>query len=78
MDPTLFDKNIQNFRHRLKNFSPSTDIWAGREIRPMSDRYRDQPPFEVLVIWRGLQFLTILTFAGFLGWAIWHLYKMFV
>jgi hypothetical protein len=34
-------------------------------------------PFEVLVIWRGVQFLTILTFAAFLGWAVWHLYLRF-
>ena len=35
-------------------------------------------PFEVLVIWRGVQFLTILTFTAFLGWAIWHLCMMFI
>ena len=34
-------------------------------------------PIEVRVIWRGIQFLTILTFAAFFGWAVWHLVRMF-
>ena len=38
---------------------------------------RSKPPLEVLIIHRGIQFLTIITFAAFMAWALWHLYKMF-
>jgi uncharacterized membrane protein len=34
-------------------------------------------PVEVHIIWRGLQFLTIVSFGAFLVWAVMHLYKMF-
>ena len=37
----------------------------------------DRLPFEVRVIWRGIQFLTVLTFVAFIVWAIWHLARLF-
>jgi hypothetical protein len=44
------------------------------EERSMSN---GKMPFEVRVIWRGLQLLTILTFGAFLIWALQHLARMF-
>lgn len=38
----------------------------------------DRLSLEVRIIVGGIRVLTILTFAAFFGWAVYHLYKMFV
>jgi hypothetical protein len=34
-------------------------------------------PLEVIIIHRGIQILTVVTFVTFFGWALRHLYEIF-